>query len=476
MTRGGSVTRRAILLVVLSGFFLVSTTDYGNDSCLVSSLVRAKLESKEFWGRFIQKLNAPEREYALYLKDGSVVRGRVLDFATPRGIPTLLVKPTIGKQVQIEISKLDEIMTHDSLEFRYQKPYKNLQYNVTIPEEYSSYSRFYTLQRKGFLPAIGEPELGSVLSEIPEIKPEVEGLYKLCRETPELFISHFNIIYNRKPTLKEYIKIVSQQRAALIETLKGLMDKYKKYDGEKKKSALIFSEICKKAISVLEVERNDQNYLKGLEKSPKINEVINQETFNSQFLMPTDVGLLGEIEAFIRISGDKTFNVKFEENRNLSALVSSKMSPIIKGTAHEIIDFSKKYPSIWEKVKEHLNINEETDLAMKLITDKNFIMNIIESIKANILRKEIDAICVENGDTFWIEVKNYKKMNHEILHKTHENGNSVYKLAQIMVEIRRFLGLENEVKLQLYFVKGITKEAAKELEDIGYAIRGPRDE
>ena len=179
-----------------------------------------------------------------------------------------------------------------------------------------------------------------------------------------------------------------------------------------------------------------------------------------------------ELEAFARLDGAHSFAVRFHEQLQFtySRLIAQKITAALKRELDgldpvKLRILQYRYPLIFSNKRIQVLIRSDPGLARKS-TAAEIRQSIVNWIKSH----EIDVIRnLPGGKTAWVEVKYYE---HVITRESLLSGKDMEALKQARKkkELRRFLGLENEVELEFFPVSGITEDAAAELAKHGVKI------
>lgn len=268
----------------------------------------------------------------------------------------------------------------------------------------------------------GAQKIYSVLTEL-----EKKYLFERLLLFPDELSDRLRATLGRPPTLRDMIERMLQERISLAHELSVLSETYRNVDPQ---LHLMLRETAKKiGVSSKANERFRQ-------KMKAIGTVLYRKDSQHEEVKGYVASIRGEI-------GELKVAVR-ESNVVLRGVM-----------VHEIADAFTN-PSVSATVRKEIQR--------------------LASLNGELLSKELDLV-FENS-RIWGEVKYFRT----VMSRGHTSWGKVIKQANLTLNIKSVLERNNEVlsafggplELRLYFVQGITEDAAQTLEQMGFRVFGPR--
>ncbi|MAE59477.1 MAG: hypothetical protein CME69_11385 [Halobacteriovorax sp.] len=176
-------------------------------------------------------------------------------------------------------------------------------------------------------------------------------------------------------------------------------------------------------------------------------------------------GVLGEIDVFMKIEGSEGIGIHFDNrldelvpnerthNRLLFEAVNDAENRLRGISPEAFNNLRQRYPLIFDRGGD--NLEERIERSVSWMRSK-----------------EIDIVASKQGQKFLIEVKNYSK----VITKNSLNDDyggrkkSIFTQQKELVELIEYLDLP--YRPMIVFRRGITEEAAQDLENIGFQVIG----
>ncbi len=313
----------------------------------------------------------------------------------------------------------------------------------------------------------------SLAAKYPEL---IEELNLLRGKLPFVgkFVADFSREKGRIPTVAEVGEYVLSQRNLLSQEAARLKELHRQKAVSNKDEEIIatFYQMTEDKTVVLQHVR--ENFLARVATHP--------DQFNAPYSAANPLhrqlsasmnaasrGELGEFEFALKMNHIFSRGLRFSESNSLLA-ENREMARHVSLVMSELREKAALNKNLIAELRQNFPI-----LFAKILRRDGQILPPLESVEAWIASKELDLVGKNpvSGKKIWIEVKALS----DTLTLTHleaeYDGKKSY-LTQILEtkELRRFLGLENDIELAVAFQSGCTTEVKDKLKQLGIDVIG----